>query len=205
MEKVGHLEDEAKRRKERLNALRQGAIKSLNDLHPSEEKESNVSEKESETTSFPKPLFRNYKPKDESLQESVLPKPELIEIANEIRDQLDNGKAKPLIDKEIDLTTLAPQKIDWDLKREADRKLKILERRTQRAIVELIRERIEGTKNTDLAELVSIGARDKIKRDADQQDSQSSEDEDEDNDQNESNNSSQDKFINTKTDISDED
>lgn len=37
-----------------------------------------------------------------------------------------------------DLTNLAPRKPDWDLKREAAKKLEKLERRTQRAIAELI-------------------------------------------------------------------
>lgn len=34
---------------------------------------------------------------------------------------------------------IAPKKPNWDLKRDLDRKLKVLERRTQVAIVELIR------------------------------------------------------------------
>ena len=39
-----------------------------------------------------------------------------------------------------DLTTLAPRKPDWDLKRDVSKKLEKLDRRTQRAIAELIRE-----------------------------------------------------------------
>lgn len=38
-----------------------------------------------------------------------------------------------------DLTKLQPRKIDWDLKRDITPKLQKLERRTQRAIAELIR------------------------------------------------------------------
>lgn len=38
-----------------------------------------------------------------------------------------------------DLTTLAPRKIDWDLKRDISNKLEKLERRTQRSMAEMIR------------------------------------------------------------------
>ena len=40
------------------------------------------------------------------------------------------------------LTNLAPRKVDWDLKRDISKKLEKLERRTQRAIVELIRKEL---------------------------------------------------------------
>ena len=126
---VGHLEEEALKRKERLAALRKGNLKTLGNRV---KKEDDENEDEESKLPFPKPLFRNYKPSDESLQASQLPKPALIEIENEIKEQLENGQAKPLIEKEIDLTTLAPQKIDWDLKRAAEKRLKILERRTQK-------------------------------------------------------------------------
>ena len=42
-----------------------------------------------------------------------------------------------------DLMKLAPRKPDWDLKRDIAKKLERLERRTQRAIAELIREDAE--------------------------------------------------------------
>ena len=43
-----------------------------------------------------------------------------------------------------DLTTLAPRKPDWDLKRDVASKLERLDRRTQHAIAELIRDRIQA-------------------------------------------------------------
>lgn len=140
---VGRLEDEALRRKERLKALKRGDLKSLNENQNSEES-SDIADKDE--PSFPKALFRNYNPKDEGLKSNVLPRPDLTEIRNEIKDQLESGKPKPLIENEIDLATLAPQKIDWDLKREAEKKLKVLEKRTQKAIVEIIRDRLKSQK-----------------------------------------------------------
>lgn len=38
-----------------------------------------------------------------------------------------------------DLANLAPRKIDWDLKRNIQKKLDKLERRTQRAIAQIVR------------------------------------------------------------------
>ena len=54
-----------------------------------------------------------------------------------------------------DFTNLAPKKPDWDLKRAIAPKLEKLEKRTQKAIAELIRERL---KKEDLANAVSAGA-----------------------------------------------
>ncbi len=51
---------------------------------------------------------------------------------------------------------MAPRKPDWDLKRDIAPKLAKLERRTQKAIAELIRERLQ---EEDLANAVSAGAK----------------------------------------------
>ena len=42
------------------------------------------------------------------------------------------------------ITSIAPKKVNWDLKRDIAKKLNKLERRTQKAIVELLRERLEA-------------------------------------------------------------
>lgn len=169
---MGHLEDEALKRKERLKALKRGELKTLNDQNNSEEADDLL----------PKPLFRNYTPKDEVLKSNILPRPDLTEIRNEIKEQLESGKPKPLIEKEIDLATLAPQKIDWDLKREAEKRLKLLDKRTQKAIVELIRDRLKSQTNADLAEMVSLGSRVNARKNQDnsqgeEEESEESEDE----------------------------
>lgn len=56
-----------------------------------------------------------------------------------------------------DITNLAPRKPDWDLKRDVAKKLERLERRTQKAIAELIRERLKKEQE-DLVMSVNIGA-----------------------------------------------
>lgn len=52
---------------------------------------------------------------------------------------------------------MAPRKPDWDLKRDVAKKLERLDRRTQKAIAELIRERLKKGQE-DLVTSVNIGA-----------------------------------------------
>lgn len=60
---------------------------------------------------------------------------------------------------QLDVTSLAPRKPDWDLKRDVAKKLEKLERQTQKAIAELIRDRLKERKqNEDLAAIVNVGA-----------------------------------------------
>jgi len=139
-EKVGALEAAALQRKERLAALR-----------AAKEKKGDGS---SETKSLPAPLFRSYKPADESLKDLVLPDAEIEEVADKVKEELDNENKGVELDK-LDFSNLAPRKVDWDLKRDIAPKLDKLEKRTQKAIAELIRERL---KKEDLANAVSAGA-----------------------------------------------
>lgn len=50
---------------------------------------------------------------------------------------------------------MAPKKPNWDLKRDVEKKLEKLDRKTQRAIYEIIRKRLEGDENANLAEVVA--------------------------------------------------
>ncbi|PBP18631.1 hypothetical protein BUE80_DR010611 [Diplocarpon rosae] len=47
-------------------------------------------------------------------------------------------------DKGVDLFKLQPRKPNWDLKRDLDKKLEVLNVRTENAIARMVRERIEG-------------------------------------------------------------
>lgn len=58
-----------------------------------------------------------------------------------------------------DLTSLAPRKPDWDLKRDVAPKLQKLERRTQKAIAELILERLKNTTDNLAARVEMMGPR----------------------------------------------
>lgn len=88
------------------------------------------------------------------MKESVLPDAKPGDIETEVKDQLDAAKSKVVIE-ELDITNLAPRKPDWDLKRDVAKKLERLERRTQKAIAELIRDRLKQRQD-DLATLVNM-------------------------------------------------
>ena len=95
--------------------------------------------------------FRNYAPKDDQLKTKKLENVKPVDVVETLSEHLE--KAKPnKASAEVDLATLAPRKPDWDLKRDVSKKLEKLEKRTQKAIVELIRERL---KEEDLASAVN--------------------------------------------------
>ena len=50
---------------------------------------------------------------------------------------------------------MAPKKPNWDLKRDVEKKLEKLERRTQRAIYEIIRQRLENDKDANLVDILA--------------------------------------------------
>ncbi|KAK6644440.1 hypothetical protein RUM43_000707 [Polyplax serrata] len=133
---VGSLEEESLKRKERLKALKRK-------FETSEIENESTSNENSNSVDLPKPKFRSYRPQDEKLKEQIIEdaKPGNVEI--EVKEQLEAASSKVVID-ELDISNLAPRKPDWDLKRDLAKKLEKLERRTHRAIAELIRERLKN-------------------------------------------------------------
>ncbi|XP_034340016.1 coiled-coil domain-containing protein 12 isoform X2 [Arvicanthis niloticus] len=87
--------------------------------------------------------LRNYVPEDEDLKRWRVPQAKPVAVEEKVKEQLEAAKPEPVIE-EVDLANLAPRKPDWDLKRDVAKKLEKLEKRTQRAIAELIRERLKG-------------------------------------------------------------
>ncbi|KAM9308861.1 coiled-coil domain-containing protein 12 [Gastrophryne carolinensis] len=125
---VGRLEEEARKRKERLLQLRKKRVRDGEDcIHPSGRELK----------------LRNYTPQDDSLKVRQVPQAKPVSVEEKVQEQLEAAKPEPIIE-EVDLTNLAPRKPDWDLKRDVAKKLEKLEKRTQRAIAELIRERLKG-------------------------------------------------------------
>ncbi|XP_026699208.1 coiled-coil domain-containing protein 12 isoform X1 [Athene cunicularia] len=98
---------------------------------------------EEETVKHKELKLRNYEPEDEELKKRKVPQAKPASVEDKVKDQLEAAKPEPIID-EVDLANLAPRKPDWDLKRDVAKKLEKLEKRTQRAIAELIRERLKG-------------------------------------------------------------
>lgn len=58
--------------------------------------------------------------------------------------------------QDLDISSLAPRKPDWDLKRDVAKKLEKLERRTQKAIAELIWERLQQGNQENLSAMVTM-------------------------------------------------
>uniref|UniRef100_A0A5S6QI99 Cwf18 pre-mRNA splicing factor n=1 Tax=Trichuris muris TaxID=70415 RepID=A0A5S6QI99_TRIMR len=102
--------------------------------------------------------FRNYKPLDSDLSRFVVDLSPALDIAEELREVLEEARKFQEV-KEIDLASLAPKKVDWDLKRDVQKKLDKLERRTQRAIIELIRQRLQAGSSELLVPAMNYGAK----------------------------------------------
>ncbi|EZA48075.1 Coiled-coil domain-containing protein [Ooceraea biroi] len=131
-EKIGSLEEEALKRKERLQALKR------------KNEGSKQGENKNDTTeNLPKPKFRSYKPQDESLKNNIIEDAKPGDVEAVVKEQLDAAGSKVVIE-ELDISNLAPRKPDWDLKRDIAKRLEILERKTQKAIAEEVRARIKG-------------------------------------------------------------
>nr|XP_057941060.1 coiled-coil domain-containing protein 12 [Doryrhamphus excisus] len=166
MEKnIGSLRDQALKRKERLKALREKQLhgRPQEDGEP-EHKKATLEEEEERTEERHKELkLRNYIPEDEELKERQVPKAKPASVEDKVKDQLEAANPEPIIE-EVDLANLAPRKPDWDLKRDVAKKLEKLSRRTQRAIAELIRDRLRGSEE-ELARVV--GAVQEDQRDSD--------------------------------------
>ncbi|XP_020798570.1 coiled-coil domain-containing protein 12 [Drosophila serrata] len=139
---VGRLTEESIKRKERLQKLREQAQNKGGDAAES-------------TENLPKPIFRSYKPQNENTTGEILAQEPTGSIETAVEDQL-SLLQQPMVIDEIDITNLAPRKPDWDLKRDASKKLERLERRTQKAIAELIRERLKLNQIEDISQAVNV-------------------------------------------------
>ncbi|XP_045765250.1 coiled-coil domain-containing protein 12 isoform X2 [Maniola jurtina] len=145
MEGIGNLEEQALKRKERLKTLKRKA--------PNQGDEDTASK--GDFVVLPKPKFRSYKPQDEDLKKEKLTDaaPSLVE--EEVKDLVEAGKEKVVL-QDLDISSLAPRKPDWDLKRDVSKKLEKLERRTQKAIAELIWERLRHGNEENLSAMVTM-------------------------------------------------
>eukprot|EP00879_Flechtneria_rotunda_P015984 GHRR01016717.1.p1 GENE.GHRR01016717.1~~GHRR01016717.1.p1 ORF type:complete len:140 (+),score=46.00 GHRR01016717.1:529-948(+) len=129
--------EDAVTRRERLKALKQAA-----QLAKSGRDDAAAASAQQDDPPAEKPLlkFRNYAVKDEKIQhEKVAPAqpPKLSEP--------ELGTKPEEADEEELLTSVAPKKANWDLKREIEPRLAKLERRTQKALVEIMLEQEQET------------------------------------------------------------
>ncbi|XP_064410630.1 coiled-coil domain-containing protein 12 [Latimeria chalumnae] len=158
---VNRLQEEAVKRQQRLKALRER--QQQNREPESGEPECKHFAEDEEVVKHREIKLRNYIPEDDTLKERQVPKAKPASVEDKVKDQLEAAKPEPVIE-EVDLANLAPRKPDWDLKRDVAKKLEKLEKRTQKAIAELIRERLKGQEE-DLAS--AVGAAQQNESDSD--------------------------------------
>jgi len=99
---------------------------------------------------------RNYDPENkgprlgfEAPPTLALEKPTLEQQAKEVEDEIRRkAEEEEQDDKGVDLFKLQPKKPNWDLKRDLDKKLEILNVRTDNAIARMVRERIQGAQKS---------------------------------------------------------
>lgn len=131
-------ETAAAERRERLRALRAAAELVAED---SKDQQSTAHEEPHQPNHEIK--FRNYIPRDKELQPSKVLPPSVPKFDDPVAPApVVNGTEDPFVN-------IAPKKPNWDLRRDVAKKLEKLERRTQRALIELMQE--EERRRQDLA------------------------------------------------------
>lgn len=149
---IGSLEELALKRKERLrNLKRKAATKECDSTSSSD------GGKEKLTLPLPSKLVKDDTEEPVNEAESTEIELKNDDVISKISSEVESLKT-PIVIDEIDIQNLAPRKPDWDLKRDVAKKLGILERRTQRAIAELIRERLRTNQgDVDLQAVNAVG------------------------------------------------
>ena len=85
--------------------------------------------------------FRNYVPRDEELRAAKVEEPKAPEPELPLLGAPGGDPSAPEEDGNDDsILTLQPKKANWDLQRDVERKLAKLERRTQKAMLDLMRQ-----------------------------------------------------------------
>ncbi|KAL2936491.1 Coiled-coil domain-containing protein 12 [Bienertia sinuspersici] len=129
------IEQAAAERRERLRALR--TAQELLQTPDDDSSQPNNSEDRDDSNNGENVLnlkFRNYLPHDKHLQEGKLPAPELSKFEDPV------AAAPPPEEKEDPFLNIAPKKPNWDLRRDVQKKLDKLEKRTQKALHKLMLE-----------------------------------------------------------------
>lgn len=124
------VESAAAERRERLRALRAAA-----ELVGDDSSATTTTPQEDEPRQTDQEVkFRNYIPRDKKLQPNKVSPPSVPKFDDPVAPApVVNGTEDPLVN-------IAPKKPNWDLRRDVAKKLEKLERRTQRALVELMQE-----------------------------------------------------------------
>jgi len=92
-------------------------------------------------------------------QKTHLERTSVPNMIKEITETLARAGTQPV---DFNSISIAPKKANWDLKRDIAQKMERLENRTQRAVVEMMRERLEQSKGgqieSDWSQEVTVSA-----------------------------------------------
>ncbi|KAK3032779.1 hypothetical protein RJ639_035724 [Escallonia herrerae] len=139
MASEGSAEEAAAERRERLRALRaaQELLQAPQDSssQANEHQKNGTNGNDFEQQNSVSMKFRNYLPHDKELQEGKLAPPVLPKFEDPVAAEppLQETKEDPFLN-------IAPKKPNWDLRRDVQKKLDKLEKRTQKAIFQLMEE-----------------------------------------------------------------
>lgn len=130
------IEQAAAERRERLRALRaaQELFETPDDDSSHQSNNSQDADADNNGDNGLNLKFRNYLPHDKQLQEGKLAAPELPKFEDPV------AAAPPPEEKEDPFLNIAPKKPNWDLRRDVQKKLDKLEKRTQKALHKLMLE-----------------------------------------------------------------
>ncbi|KAK8808732.1 hypothetical protein WA538_002359 [Blastocystis sp. DL] len=108
---------------------------------------SNGNEADVKKSEEPTIRFRNYIPKDDTLKEKV----DTVVVKDDPLDFESDLKASMEMPGRNDTINLAPKKPNWDLKRGIQHKMDKLEKETQKAMIHMLKEKIEeeGSEESD--------------------------------------------------------
>ena len=130
------MSDEVQERKRRLAELKEKAKKKKGEVE-------DVTEKGDDEEGEPQVKFRNYQPFDPALSLSVVSasdnSKDIVAVGNDSELNIIQRELEEFKNKEI---VVAPKKPNWDLHAQVESRLERLKRRTQRAIVEILREKM---------------------------------------------------------------
>merc|ERR1711934_1283762 len=110
----------------------------------------------------PKFVFRNYTPHAEELKDFVKEPPPIPDLEKELVELCLEQVKVDEASREGQLM-VRPRKANWDLKRDVEKKLSKLDNRYQRAVLEMIQEKVaaqsDGASNINLSDAVNKGER----------------------------------------------
>ncbi|EFA75691.1 mRNA splicing factor [Heterostelium album PN500] len=94
--------------------------------------------------------FRNYVPRDISLTQYRLPKSKVPPVVEELLEKLKILESSAESQQSEESISFLPKKANWDLKRDVEKKLSKLDKKTNRAIYDLIKQKLDAEESSNM-------------------------------------------------------